>query len=391
MKDKKIENLIRKEKKRQNDVINLIASENYVSEDVLKALGNEFTNKYAEGYPGKRYYGGTTVIDELEREVQKRALQTFSLNEKQWDVNVQALSGTPAIIATLLALVPVGSTILSMDLQSGGHLSHGHPLSLVGKLYNIVSYSPYKESGGWDEEKLLKLAKKHKPKVIIAGYSAYPRLVPFLLWRRIARKVGAHLLGDISHIAGLVAGGAIPSPFRYCDVVVTTTHKTLRGPRSALIFSRKEFSEKIKKAVFPGIQGGPHMNQIAAVGVALKEAQTKEFKLYAKQVLKNAEALSSEFQRLGWKIITGGTDTHMVLLDVRNTLGIDGDVAQKTLEEHNIIVNKNLIQNDPGSAQKPSAIRLGSAAETTRGKKEKEFRNMARKIDHILRNSTDNT
>jgi glycine hydroxymethyltransferase len=390
MKDKRIKDLIEKESKRQKSVINLVASENYISDDVKEALSSDFTNKYAEGYPGKRYYGGVNIVDEIEVETQNRALKLFGLNQNRWEVNVQALSGTPAVIASILAVAKPGDTILSMDFSSGGHLSHGHPLSIIGKLFTIVQYKPFKESGGFHEEEIRKLAKKHKPAIILAGYSAYPRLVPFKMFSGIAKEVGATMIGDISHVAGLIAGGAYPSPFRYCDIVVTTTHKTLRGPRAALIFSRKDkrdLPKHINRSVFPGIQGGAHYNTIAGVAVALGEADTKSFKKYSHQVIKNAKIMAETFQKTGWKVSMGGTDSHLFLLDVKESLGIDGNKAQEILEENGIIVNKNLLSGDLGTAQKPSGIRIGTAAETTRGKKENDFEKIAKKINKIMRDS----
>lgn len=387
MNDKKVEQLMRAEAKRQKKVINLIASENYVSKDVLKALGSELTNKYAEGYSAMRYYGGNEYIDQLENLCKERALKLFGLDPTKWAVNVQALSGSPANLAVLSALVPRDGKIMGMSLDHGGHLTHGHKVSLTGKWWKQIPYGVDRESEVLDYAALRMLAAQEKPDMVIAGYTAYPRIVDWKAMRAIADEVGALLHVDMSHVAGLVAGGVYPSPFAYADTVVTTTHKTLRGPRSALIFSRideRHLSEKIDKAVFPGLQGGPHMNQIAAVAVALLEATKPAFKTYAKQVVKNAQALAKELQRLGWRLVSGGTDTHLLLLDtVAN--GVTGKKASDLLEREGIIVNKNTLPFDTRGPIDPSGIRLGTAAETTRGKKEKDMVAIARKIDRVLR------
>lgn len=393
MKDAQIKKLIQDEKIRQKKVINLIASENIVSKDVLEALGSEFTNKYAEGYPGKRYYGGNEVVDKVEKLCIERALKLFNLDNSVWHVNVQALSGSPANLAVYTALIPKGGKIMGMDLMHGGHLTHGHKVSITGKIWEQVSFGVNKETEVLDFNELRNIAQAHKPDIIVAGFTAYPRVVDFKKFREIADGVGALLMVDMSHVAGLVAGGVYPSPFEYADVVTTTVHKTLRGPRSALIFVRKqktkegkEMSGLVDRAVFPGLQGGPHINQIAAVAVALKEAKTPAFKTYVKQVIKNANVLAKELQKYGWRIVSGGTDSHMVLVDVwMDGTGISGDVASSKLEKEGIIVNKNTIPGETRSAVDPSGIRLGSAWETTRGKKEKDFKKIAEKIDRVLR------
>ena len=417
MKDKQIEKLIKQEEVRQKKTISLIASENYVSYDVLKALGSKFTNKYSEGYPGHRYYKGQTFTDKVELLCQERALKLFGLTGKpldsargnspmaNWHVNVQALSGSPANLAVYLALVPKGEKVMGMSLNHGGHLTHGHKVSATGKIWNAVQYGVNPDTEVLDYEEIKKIAIAEKPKMIIAGYTAYPRVVDFKKFREIADAV-VHpepgrrtiLMVDMSHFAGLVAGGVYPSPFPYADVVTTTVHKTLRGPRSALIFSRRDrtqtsakgneisFSDLIDKAIFPGLQGGPHMNQISAVAVALKEASTPAFKKYAKQVVKNAKVLAEELNKLGWKIISGGTDTHLILVDTfMNGAGMSGDEASNRLEKEGIIVNKNTIPNETRSPMDPSGIRLGTAGETTRGAKERDMLLLARKIDKILR------
>ncbi len=393
MKDKKIEKLIKTEKERQTRVINLIASENYVSADVLAALGSELVNKYAEGYPGARYYGGNTIIDEVESLCQERALELFVKNKtdrKKWRANVQPLSGSPANVAVYLGLVPLGEKIMGMALSHGGHLTHGHKVSVTGQAWQSVSFEVNPKTGLIDYDELMKQAKKEKPKLIIAGFTAYPRKIDFKKFRAVADACGAYLMVDMSHIAGLIAGGVYPSPFKYADVVTTTVHKTLRGPRSAIIFSKQELSAKIDKAVFPGMQGGPHENQIAATAVALQEANSPSFKKYAKQVVLNAKALSGELKKLGWPLVTGGTDSHLILVDTwQGGRGLSGKSASEALEAHGIIVNKNTIPGETRSPVDPSGIRLGTAAETTRGKKEKDMILLARDIDFILRQAFD--
>lgn len=393
MRDKQIEKLIKQEKERQKKTISLIASENYVSEDVLRALGSEFTNKYSEGYPGKRYYGGQTYTDELEIICQKRALKLFGLSEKKWAVNVQPLSGSPANLAVYLALVPLGGKIMGMSLDHGGHLTHGHKVSATGKIWRQISYGVDAKTEVLDYENLKKIALENRPDIIVAGYTAYPRKVDFKKFREIADDCGAKLMVDMSHFAGLVAGRVYASPFKYADIVTTTTHKTLRGPRGAMIFSKRdarEFPKLIDKAVFPGLQGGPHMNQIAAVAVALKEADSLSFQKYAKQVVANAKILSQELSKLGWKIISGGTDSHLILVDTWSPpagggKGMSGAEASAKLEKEGIIVNKNTIPGETRSPFDPSGIRLGTAAETTRGAKEKDMVRLAKRIDGILR------
>lgn len=400
MKDKEIESLIKAEEKRQAGVINLIASENYVSEDVLRALGSRFNNKYAEGYPGHRYYNGNEISDQVESLCQARALRLFGLSPDEWSVNVQALSGSPANLAVYFALVPFGVSpaerrgkIMGMSLSDGGHLTHGHKVSVTGKLWQTVQYGVDSKTEKLNYDEVGRLALEEKPDIIVAGFTAYPCLVDYKKFREIADSSGAYLMVDMSHTAGLVAGGAIPSPFPYADVVTTTTHKTLRGPRSALIFSRideRELYKKIDRAVFPGLQGGPHLNQIAAVAVALEEAKSPDFQRYAKQVVANAKALGDELKRLGWRIISGGTDTHLLLVDTWSLptgggQGLPGAEASDKLEKAGIIVNKSTIPGETRSPMDPSGIRLGTAAETTLGKTEKDMLEIARKIDSILR------
>ncbi len=389
MKDKQIEKLIKSEEKRQKSVINLIASENYVSDDVLKAVGSNLTNKYAEGYPGRRYYGGNEIIDKVEVLCMERALKLFKLKKEDWHVNVQLLSGSPANFALYSALVPIGGKIMGMKLTSGGHLTHGHPLSMTGKLWKPLQFELDGNTEVIDYEALKKLAMAEKPDIIVCGFTAYPRIVDFKKFREIADACGAILHADISHFAGLIAGGAYPSPFPYADSVMTTTHKSLRGPRQAILFVKKDergFDKKLDKMVIPGLFGGPHENNIAGVAVALAEAMKPEFKKYAKQVVKNAKVLAKELQKLGWHIISGGTDSHLILMDTwLEGKGISGKEASIKLEKAGIIVNMNTIPGDARSVMDPSGIRLGTCAQTTRGNKEKDMIKIAKKMDKILR------
>jgi len=389
MKDKQIEKLIKEEEKRQKSVVNLIASENIVSDDVLKALGSKLTNKYAEGYPGRRYYGGNQVVDKVELLCIARALKLFKLKPENWHVNVQLLSGSPANFALYSALVPIGGKIMGMKLTSGGHLTHGHPLSMTGKLWKPLQFELDSKTEVIDYEALKKLAVQEKPDIIVCGFTAYPRVVDFKKFREIADACGALLHVDMSHFAGLVAGGAYPSPFPYADSVMTTTHKSLRGPRQAILFVKKDergFDKKLDKMVIPGLFGGPHENNIAAVAVCLAEAMKPEFKKYAKQVIKNAKVLARELQKYGWHIISGGTDSHLILMDTwMEGKGISGKEASDKLEKAGIIVNMNTIPGDTRSVMDPSGIRLGTCAETTRGRKEADMIKLAAKMDKVLR------
>jgi glycine hydroxymethyltransferase len=388
MKDKQVEKILKAEELRQKKSITLIASENYISKDVEDAVSSALANKYSEGYPGRRYYKGQENADKIELLCQERALKAFALQDKKWRVNVQSLSGSPMNTAVYFALLEHGDTIMGMSLVSGGHLTHGHKVSFSGKYLHAVQFSVDLKTEKIDFAEVLALAKKHKPKMIIAGFTAYPRKVDWKKFRAIADEVGAYLLCDISHVAGLVAGKAYPSPFPYADIVTTTTHKTLRGPRGALIFTKvddRKLGEKIDKAVFPGLQGGPHMNTIAGVTVALGEALDPKFKTYSAQVVKNAQAFANEFKKLGYKVVSGGTDSHLLLIDVwKDGQGISGVEAADALEKKKIICNQNTIPGDTRSAFNPSGLRLGSAAETTRGWKEKNFQKCAREIDQIL-------
>jgi glycine hydroxymethyltransferase len=389
MKDKQIEKLIKAEEKRQKSVVNLIASENYVSDDVLKAVGSKLTNKYAEGYPGRRYYGGNEIIDKVEVLCMERALKLFKLKKEDWHVNVQLLSGSPANFALYSALVPIGGKIMGMKLTSGGHLTHGHPLSMTGKLWKPLQFELDGKTEVIDYDALKKLAIAEKPDIIVCGFTAYPRVVDFKKFREIADACGAILHVDISHFAGLIAGGAYPSPFPYADSVMTTTHKSLRGPRQAILFVKKDergFDKKLDKMVIPGLFGGPHENNIAGVAVALAEAAKPEFKKYAKQVIKNAKVLAKELQKLGWHIISGGTDSHLILMDTwMEGKGISGKDASIKLEKAGIIVNMNTIPGDTRSVMDPSGVRLGTCAETTRGRKDTDMVKIAVKMDKILR------
>lgn len=382
MRDREIFGLIAQEEKRQEETLNLIASENIASGEVLAAAGSPLMNKYSEGYPGKRYYPGNEYYDEIERIAQERALKVFGLSPRVWRVNVQPYSGSPANLAIYAALMPKGGTLMGMALASGGHLTHGHKVSLTGHWWRAVQYGVDPKTELIDYAAVAKLARKTRPQVIVSGFTAYPRRVDFKKFGEIAKRVHAYHVADISHIAGLVAAGVHPSPFPYADVVMTTTHKTLRGPRGAVIICRKELAEKVDKAVFPGLQGGPHGNVTAAKAVAFFEALHPSFRVYARQVVRNARALAYELERLGARIVAGGTDTHLLLLDARS-FGLDGMTAERRLEEVGIIANRNSIPGDT-SPFKPSGLRLGTPTLTTRGMKEKEMRQVAGLIVRAL-------
>jgi len=393
MKDKTVQKLIRDEEKRQAETLDLIPSENVASRDVCEALGSVFTNKYAEGYPGARYYGGNKYVDELENLCRARALKAFKLSPAKWHVNVQPYSGSPANLAVYSALLKNGEKIMGMRLDMGGHLTHGQPVSVTGKFWSSTLYGVDEKTEMLDYKAVLIQAKKEKPKIIVAGFTAYPRVIDFKKFRHIADEVGAYLMIDMSHFVGLVAGGAYPSPFPYADIVTTTTHKSLRGPRGAMIFAKKDskiaklnkidIAKAIDRAIMPGLQGGPHMNQIAATAVALQEAMSPAFKKYAVQIVKNASALAIELKKLGWRLVSGGTDTHLLLVDVAYR-GIGGKEASDRLEANGIIVNKNMIPFDSRTPADPSGIRLGTPALTSRGMKEKEMREIAKLIDAVL-------
>jgi len=379
----KINKLIKKELKRQKKVINLIPSENYPSKKVLEVLGSQLTSKYAEGYPGKRYYFGNNVVDEIENEVRNLAYKVFKISSKKWSVNVQPYSGSIANLAIYLGVLNLGDKILAMSLEHGGHLTHGHKVSFTGKLFNFRHYGVNK-NGFIDYNEVFKIAKTFKPKLVVAGATAYPRKIDFRKFSQIAKKVGAKFLADISHIAGLIVGGVHTSPFPYADIVMTTTQKTLRGPRGAIIFSKKELSEKIDRAIFPGLQGGPQIHTIAAIGIALQEALSPDFKKYIKQVVKNSKVLARELKKFGFKLISEGTDNHLLLIDV-TPFGLTGSQAGKKLEKADIIVNKNMIPFDKRKPWDPSGIRLGTPAVTTRGMKEKDMVKIAREIYKTLK------
>ena len=381
--DSKIYKAIEGELKRQQEGMELIASENYVSPAVLEALGSVFTNKYSEGYPGKRYYGGQTYTDIVESLAIERAKKIFGAEH----VNVQPLSGAPANMIVYSAILNPGDTILGMDLSHGGHLTHGHPVTLSAKIYRFVRYKT-DVSGKIDYEELEKMAIKEKPKLILAGYSAYTRQIDYKKFKEIAEKVGAITMFDIAHIAGLIAGKALPNPVPYFDIITTTTHKTLRGPRGGMILCKEQFAKAIDKALFPGFQGGPHMNNITALAVALGEALKPSFKVYAKQIIKNAKVLEQELKKYGFKLMFGGTDNHMVLVDVFSSKGISGKEAEKALDEIGITVNKNMIPDDPRKPMDPSGVRIGVPAITTRGMKEKEIKMIANWINQAIENHT---
>jgi len=382
-KDKKAFDLYKKEAKRQRETIDLIASENVMSSSVLEALSSNLANKYSEGYPGKRYYPGNEVVDEVEKLAQARALRMFDLDEKKWGVNVQPYSGSPANLAIYLALINPGEKIMGLELASGGHLTHGHKVSATGILFKAVQYGVDKD-GRLDYKEIEALAKKEKPKIIVSGTTAYAREIDFKKFSEIAKKVGAYQVADISHIAGLVAAGLHKSPFPYADVVMSTTHKTLRGPRGAIIFGKLELMDKINKAVFPGIQGGPHGNVMLAKAVAFQEAAQKSFVSYQKQVVKNAKQLSLSLIDLGFNLVTGGTDNHLMLVDVTN-FNIDGALAENRLSRVGILANRNAVPGDD-KPFKPSGIRMGTPTVTSLGMKEKEMKEIAEIIALALAN-----
>jgi len=382
--DPKVYAAIVGETKRQQEGMEMIASENYVSPAVLEALGSVFTNKYSEGYPGKRYYGGQEYTDIVESLAIERAKKVFGAEH----VNVQPLSGCPANMIVYSAVLKPGDTVLGMDLSHGGHLSHGHPVTLAAKIYRFVRYKTNAE-GEIDYDELEKMALTEKPKLILAGFSAYTRQLNYQKFQDIAKKVGAITMFDIAHIAGLIAGKAIPNPVPYFDIITTTTHKTLRGPRGGMIMCKQQFAEAIDKAVFPGFQGGPHMNNIAALAVALGEALKPSFKVYAKQIIKNAKVLEQELKKYGFKICFGQTDNHMVLVDTFSSKGVTGKEAEKALDKIGITVNKNMIPDDPRKPFDPSGVRIGVPAITTRGMKEKEVRTISSWINQAITNHTD--
>lgn len=381
--DKEIKKILNLETKRQKNNIELIASENYVSKDVMSLQGSIFTNKYAEGYSNKRYYGGCEYIDMIEDLAIKYLQEIFGCKY----ANVQPHSGSSANMAVYRALLNKGDKVMGMNLSHGGHLTHGHSLNFSGQDYEIVSYDVDSKTETINYDELEKTVIKEKPRMIIAGASAYSRIIDFKRFREIADKVGAYLMVDMAHIAGLVAAKLHPNPVPYADVVTSTTHKTLRGPRGGIILTNdEEIAKKINKVIFPGIQGGPLMHVIAAKAQCFYEAKQEEFVEYQKQVLKNIKVLSDELQKEGFRVVSGGTDNHLILVDVKGKLGITGKEAEKALDKINITVNKNTIPNDTESPMKTSGIRIGSPAMTTRGFKEKEFKQIAKIISKCLNN-----
>ncbi len=381
--DPQVYKIIQGELKRQQEGMELIASENYVSEAVLEALGSVFTNKYSEGYPGHRYYGGQKYTDQVENLAIERAKKLFGAEH----ANVQPLSGAPANLIAYSAILKPGDTVLGMDLSHGGHLTHGHPLTLSAKIYKFIGYKT-DTSGKIDYAELERLALQHKPKLLLAGFSAYTRQLDYQKFQDIAKKVGAITMFDIAHIAGLIAGKALPNPVPYFDIITTTTHKTLRGPRGGMIMCKAQFAKAIDKAAFPGLQGGPHENNIAAKAIAFGEALKPAFKIYAKQILKNAKVLEQELKKYGFKLMFGGTDNHMVLVDVFGSKGVSGKEAEVVLDEVGITLNKNMIPDDPRGPMDPSGIRIGVPAITTRGMKEKEIKIIAKWIKDAIENRT---
>lgn len=382
--DPEIANLIRREEKRQFTGIELIASENYVSAAVAETMSCVMTNKYAEGLPGKRYYGGCEVVDEAEQLAIDRAKQLFGAEH----ANVQPHSGAQANAAAYLALIQLGDTVLGMDLKQGGHLTHGSKVNFSGKFYNFVPYGVSPDTEMIDYDELERLAQEHKPKLIVAGFSAYSRKLDFARFRQIADGVGALLMADIAHVAGLVAAGLYPNPVPHCHVVTTTTHKTLRGPRGALILSTAEWAAKIDKAVFPGTQGGPLMHIIASKAVAFKEALTPAFKAYQQNVVDNAQTLATSLRERGLRLVSGGTDNHLMLVDVR-PLHVNGKEAEDALQAVHITVNKNGIPFDPEPPVRTSGVRLGTPAVTTRGFGAKEMREVADLIAEAIEKRDD--
>ena len=389
MRDKLVEKLIKGEEKRQRDGLELIPSENYVSRDVLEANASVFTNKYSEGYPGRRYYGGQEFTDQVERLAIERVCKLFKCKF----ANVQPHSGAPANLAVYAALLEPGDTVLGMDLSHGGHLTHGHPMTLPAKIYKFVTYKMKNpETGEIDYEDLRRQAIEHKPKIILAGFSAYSRTLDYKKFVEIAKEVGAITMADMAHIAGLIAAGVLRNPFDDgFDIITSTTHKTLRGPRGGIILVREneEIAKKIDKSIFPGIQGGPHMHTIAAKAVAFGEAMTPKFKKYAAQILKNAKAMEQVLRKHKIRMIGGGTDNHLILADVFGSLGISGKEAQTVLDEVGITLNMNSIANDTRKPLDPSGIRFGTPAITTRGLKEKDCALVAELMLETLRNKGD--
>lgn len=382
--DEEVFEIIKKEEARQADELEMIASENYVSPAVLEAMGSILTNKYSEGYPAHRYYGGNQVIDEVEILAIERAKKLFNAEH----VNVQPLSGSPANAAVYFAFLKPGDKVLGLRLDHGGHLSHGHPVNFSGLLYNFVQYGVNAETGYIDMKEVREIALREKPKMIVAGFSAYSREIDWQAFKDIADEIGAYTFADIAHVAGLIAAGLIGNPVPIFDVVSTTTHKTLRGPRGAMIMCKEKYAKQIDKAVFPGMQGGPHDHINAAKAVAFGEALRPEFKEYAKQVIVNAKLLSGELLKRGYRVISGGTDNHLIVVDMTSK-NITGRDAEEVLNKIGISVNRSTIPNDPNPPMKPSGVRFGTPALTTRGMKEKEIILIVDLIDRAIINRAD--
>jgi glycine hydroxymethyltransferase len=384
--DPQICELIRQEAARQSGCIRLIPSENYVSRAVMLASGSCLTNKYAEGYPGRRYYEGQQVTDLIERTAQERAKKLFNADH----ANVQPYSGSVANLAAYAALIEPGDTIMGMSLSHGGHLTHGWKVSLTSKFYNSVPYTVNEKTCRLDFDHIRELAKKHRPKIIISGATAYPREIDFEIFGQIAKEVGAYLVSDIAHIAGLVVAGLHKSPVPYADIVSTTTHKTLRGPRGGMLLCKQEHAKSVDKAVFPGLQGGPHMHTLTAIAVAMAEADTPEFVAYAEQIIKNARALADKLMEYGFDLVTGGTDNHLILIDLRNK-NIPGKKLAKALDRARIVTNYNTIPGDSAPPMNPNGVRLGTPAITTRGMKEPEAKKIAEFINKVAENIDDDS
>ena len=374
------------EEYRQRVGIELIPSENYTFPEVLATLGSVFTNKYSEGYPGRRYYGGQEFTDQIENLARDRAKQVFGCDH----ANVQPLSGSAMNQAVYLGLLEPGDTILAMDLSHGGHLTHGAPVSHMGSLFNFVRYVTNPEDGSIDFDRVRADAIEHQPKLVLCGYTSYPRDIDYEKFKAIADEVGALAMTDASHFGGLVAGGAMKNPFDYgFDLVTTTTHKSLRGPRGGMVLCTKDLAAKIDKSVFPGLQGGPHMNAVAAIAVTLKRAMTDDFKAYARQVLVNSKTLAASLMERQASLVTGGTDNHMMVIDTVKSYGLDGKVAEETLDKVNITTNKQIIPDDPNPPLRPSGIRIGTPAATSRGMTEEAMRQLADWLDRCLRSPED--
>jgi len=382
--DPQVYGAIVQELTKQREHLELIPSENRASLAVMETLANPMQNNYAEGYPGRRYYGGCEFVDIVERLAIDRAKELFGCDH----VNVQPHSGVPANMAAYMTLAEVGDTIMGLTLAHGGHLSHGHKVNFSGRCFNVVQYTVDQETELIDYDNLLKLARQAKPRIIVSGASAYPRIIDFARFKEICDEVGAYHMADISHIAGLVAAGLHPSPVPYADVITSTTHKTLRGPRGAIILCKKEHAKAIDRAVFPGTQGGPHMHTIAAKAVCFKEALTDGFRAYQRQIVANAKVLAEELMRLGYRLVSGGTDNHLMLIGLRNK-GMTGQDAEAILDRVHITVNKNMIPYDPETPAVTSGIRLGTPTVTTEGMKQDQMRQIARLIDTTLTHAND--